>query len=50
MMDKMTPEKVQEIMKNHGQEISLRQANEVLKFVTMLALIAVKNHLAGKKK
>lgn len=49
-MDKMTPVKAQEIMKKHGQQITLTQAQEVLKFMRMLASFEVKKYLASKKR
>ncbi len=49
-MDKMTPVKAQEIMKNHGQQTTLTQAEEVLKFMRMLASFEVKKYLASKKR
>ena len=50
-MDKMTPVKAQEIMKNHGQQTTFdSEAEEVLKFMRMLASFEVKKYLASKKR
>lgn len=43
----ITPKQAWEKLKNKGVDISLEETEEVLKFLRMLARIAVEQHLRG---
>jgi hypothetical protein len=44
-MEKLTPQKVQEILRQKGTEVTLEQAEAILNFIRKLAGIAVSNYL-----
>jgi hypothetical protein len=48
-MEKLQPERVSEMLKKKGVEISVEQAALVLEFMRKLASIVVANHLDRKK-
>jgi hypothetical protein len=44
-MEKLTPQKVQEVLRQRGTVVTLEQAEAILKFMRKLADIAVSNYL-----
>lgn len=44
-MEMMRPEDVVEILRKHGNEVTLEQAKQILEFLRMLADIAVAQYL-----
>ncbi|MGB4770389.1 MAG: hypothetical protein WBP58_02975 [Chitinophagaceae bacterium] len=42
---RMTPQRVQQVLKKHGKDITLDQAEEVLALMRKLARITVANYL-----
>jgi hypothetical protein len=44
-MEKLTPQKVQEMLRNRGTVVTLEQAAAILNFFRKLANIAVSNYL-----
>ena len=44
-MEKLKPEKVMEMLKEKGIEVSLEQASSILKFLRKLAQAVVASHL-----
>lgn len=46
---RMTPQRVQQVFKKHGKEITIEQAEEVLELMWKLARITVANYLREPK-
>jgi hypothetical protein len=44
-MEKLTPQKVQEVLRQQGTIVTLEQAEAILNFIRKLANIAVSNYL-----
>jgi hypothetical protein len=44
-MEKLTPQKVQEMLRQRGTTVTLEQAAAILNFIRKLASIAVSNYL-----
>lgn len=49
-MEKLSPERVLEVLKRRGVEVTLDQAASILKFLQMLADITVAQHLRNGKR
>ena len=47
-MQTVKPEKIQKILRQHGLEVTLDQAKEILEFLTTLANIAISTYLDDK--
>lgn len=45
----MTPERMQKILKEHGTDLTLKEAEEAIEFMQMLAKIEVAHYLAEEE-
>jgi len=46
--NELTPERVKQILRKKGTEVDIEEAQAILKFVKMIAHIAVNQYLRGK--